>query len=157
MPLDVADATILAPILTDMDAHDLFNDANAPGAWTLDLIRRRQAGAITRRQGAAAQRYIMATIGVPDRSTQWAILNATDVLPAVDVSSLTPYCLNVMLRVAATLRSGVFARLWTTPGALATAAAARRTAVTTECQPTGVDWGVFIDRATAQLGSYLQT
>ncbi len=155
IPIETPDAAIIGPILVDMDARDLFADANAPGAWTLDLIQRRQRGGISRRQAATAQRYIFTALGLPDRWAHWAILNATDILPAVDLSTLTIACLNEMIRVAGTLWQGVFGKLWRTPAALATATLARKSSLAASCGPDGPAWAVFLDRAAAQLGPFL--
>lgn len=154
---NTADAATLAPILADMDARDLFADINNPARWTLDLILQRQRGTLSRRLAAAAQRYVITTLGVPNLTTKWAILNASDVLPLVNVTGLTVELLAVMVRGAEQLHSGVFGKLWRTREALASAASARKATVAASTPPGAGDFTAWIDRAAEQLALYLVT
>jgi hypothetical protein len=152
---DTPDAAMVAPILADMDRRDVFADALDYARWTLELLRLRTAAKLSRSQACLAQRHIVATLPVTNRSNHWSLLAVTDVLGRINTASLTHDCLRELIRHTANLWDGVFGHLWTDETALRTAVNSRKVQLAATCPGAGSTYAVFLDRAADALRPYL--
>jgi hypothetical protein len=152
---DTPDSAVVALVLASMDERDVFSDALDAARWTLELLRLRNQGRLTRTQACLAQRHIILALPVANRWDHWALLATTDTLGRINVSSLTHDCLREMLRHAGTLWQGAFGHLWTSLTDFQTAINVRKVQLAATCPGGGAVYSVFLDRAGDALKPYL--
>jgi len=150
-----ADEAIITPI-AEMDARDLFANSNAPEVWTLDVLRRRQNGTLSRHAALRLQRYVLDVLRLDTTAKRWAILAATDTLGAVDTTRLTRVCLAGLLQHSEALYQNIVAQTIRDVPTLRARLAARQLQLLSACPLEGPAYRLYLDRVADALTPLLR-
>ncbi len=151
-----ADHAAVAPIIADLDARDAFRNIGDPAAWTLDVIRLRQNGALTAAQACLLQEIVIDELNIPLRGDHWAILATTEVLPVLTLDKLDVETLRALMFHLAGMRRNVFNQQLRTPTQLCADTARRKAELASAPGAGGVAFAPLLDRANDRLTPFLR-
>jgi len=148
---------VVGPVLLELDKEDRFRDANAAASWTLPLLRERRAGRLNRQHVAAAQQWVMQSLGITDRSFQWGILAASDALGAVNTDRLTPECLRILIGSGRSLHREVMSGVVKDRAGLVKRVDAAKVQLRAACPLEWAPWTPYLDRVADALAAFLRS